>query len=51
VLIRGSDQVTFTEAPSGSGCNPTDPTLQDDIVANDYCEIEMQTIRDNYGLV
>jgi hypothetical protein len=36
---------TFSEAPSGSGCNPTTPADKATIVSNNNCEIEMNVLR------
>jgi hypothetical protein len=45
LYIRESDGSTFSLAPSGSGCNPTDQSAIDAIVANEYCDIEISLLR------
>jgi hypothetical protein len=45
IYIREDDGVSFSLAPSGSGCNPTDPTAIATIVANENCDIEMSVLR------
>lgn len=38
--------MTFSEATSGTGCNPTDASAIATIVSNEQCNIEMSVLRD-----
>jgi len=45
ILLRHSDGATFSESPSGSGCNPVSPTDIALVVAANSCSIEMSILR------
>jgi hypothetical protein len=45
VLLRQSDGVTFSEGPSGQGCNPTAAAAIQAIVTASSCEVEMAVLR------